>query len=120
MAAAGTAGGRASRGGGHGGSALVLVAREQEGESELWRGAGGSPSPLDEAGARRHAAEEEDACPAMVGRERAHAVHVAISSSTWRASVWPAWDANWAAFRAKFEHGPKTKYEAHTTLFDFD
>ena len=55
----------------------------------------------------------------MATRHRACVALWGISSSTWWATVWPAWEAFLGQLRAKLDLGPKSKVEAHELLYIF-
>jgi hypothetical protein len=57
---------------------------------------------------------------AMVERALVHGGRVGISSSTWRAAKWPAWEAILGLFRAELDFGPKTKFAHLGLLSNFD
>ena len=52
-------------------------------------------------------------CAAMVGRALVLGDHAGISSNTWCAVKWPAWEAILGPFRVELDFGPKTKF-AHS------
>jgi hypothetical protein len=56
----------------------------------------------------------------MVERALVHGGRVGISSSTWRAAKWPAWEAILGLFRAELDFGPKTKFAHLGLLSNFD
>jgi hypothetical protein len=56
---------------------------------------------------------------AEMGRGDHACSHGGIFPNTWRAAVWVRWLLVWAGFRAKFGHGPKTKFDLHGLLYIF-
>jgi hypothetical protein len=52
-------------------------------------------------------------------RALVHGGRVGISSSTWRAAKWPAWEAILGLFRAELDLGPKTKFVKLVLLYIF-
>ena len=67
---------------------------------------------LEEQGAGQRVALE-------VGAPSLHGERVGISSSTWRAVKWPAWEAILCLFRAELDLGPKTKFAHPAMLYNF-
>ena len=85
------------------------VESERLGMGTIWCGLA---STLDEQG--RMAVEL-----AMVGAPSLHGGRVGISSSTWRATKRPAWEAILGLFRAELDHGPKMKFAQLGLLSNF-
>ena len=48
---------------------------------------------------------------------QAHVALWGISPSTWRATVWPAWEAFFGELRVELDLGPKSKVEAHELIY---
>ena len=55
----------------------------------------------------------------MAAMHRARVTLCSISSSTWRATVWPAWEAFLGQLLAELDLGPKSKVEAHELFYIF-
>jgi hypothetical protein len=56
-------------------------------------------------------------CMAATPKERGG--HCGILLNTWHAAKQREWDGSLGHLRAKFGHGPNTKFEGHSKLYDF-
>ena len=56
--------------------------------------------------------------PFMAAMHRAHVALWNISPSTWRAMVWPVWEAFLGQLWAELDPRPKSKVEAHELLYN--
>jgi hypothetical protein len=57
--------------------------------------------------------------PGMVATHRARGVHCGIQPNRWRAAKQREWDVSLGHLRAQFGHGPNTKFEARSKIYDF-
>jgi hypothetical protein len=57
--------------------------------------------------------------PCMAATPRAYGGHCGILPNTRRAAKQREWDVSLGHLQAKFGHGPNTKFEARSKLYDF-
>jgi hypothetical protein len=53
----------------------------------------------------------------MTATSRTRGGHCGISTNTWQTAVWVRWNTDLGRLQAGLGHGPKSKIEAHITLY---
>jgi hypothetical protein len=94
--------------------------RRSRGEPEKWRSVCGSSTRRSEdkgADTRRARGSNGDRALRMTATSRARGGHCGIPPNTWQTAVWVRWNTDLGRLQAELGHGPKSKIEAHITLY---
>ena len=106
----------------------VHAARDKRGRSKRGRLNEGVEEGVEGALVLSFACREEQAtgagkvggwCPCLVATSRTRVSLGRISPSTWRATMWSAWDADLGWTWTEFGHGPKMKFVKIVLLYIF-